>query len=435
MILYFVNTIILSGLLLLVYFIVLYNKKCHSWNRIFLLSILLLSTILPICDFDSIYNVPAKLYTISTLKYLKEITIYKIHNVIFNNNITFLTLVIIYMLGITAMIIKFVTGFFYLFKIKETATRRNIDKYNVYFSNEIESPFSFYNSIFMPIAFLDDKILLNNVLLHEKAHLQHVHSMDKIICVIFEIVFWFNPFIKVIHKQLELIHEYQADSVAVKHTHKDNYVETILHYIKSTKRPIYITNTFFHQSLKKRITMLYLKNNKTALNRFLSIAITLSVLFIFAYTNSFAQYKKGNVNKPNYTLYQPPADTIEIVGDKGTTDTIIVLNKNVDTVYEFAEISPEFKGGEVAFYDYISTNLKYPSTDKDSNREGQVIIQFIVNANGRIYDAKILKNRGSEAMGNEALRVIRDMPIWQPGMNKGKPVSVMYVMPITFRIK
>lgn len=435
MISYILNTIILSGLLLLIYIVLLYNKKCHIWNRLFLLCTLFISAILPLFDLAHIQTVHTEVYAIPTIKYLKGVTIYKIQNLINSYDTIVLTLSILYLLGGVAMIIRFAAGLFTLSKIKSIATKMNIDNYNVYFSKEINTPFSFCNTIYMPSDFLEDKQLLQNVLLHEKAHLHYMHSIDKILCVLFEIIFWFNPFIKIIHKQLELIHEYQADSVAVKNAHKDNYVETILYNIKSDKQPIYITNTFFHHSLKNRITMLYLKNKKNTLNRILSLVATLCVLFIFIHTNSFAQGKKVSVNKPNYTLYQPPADTIEIVGENGKTDTVIVVNKNVDTVYESVDVSPEFMGGDDALFKYIATNLKYPAKDKESNRNGKVVIQFIVNARGRIYDAKILKNTGSEEMGKEALKVIRNMPDWQPGMKDGKPVSVTFVIPITFSIK
>lgn len=435
MISYILNTILLSSAFISIYFLLLQNRKCHSWNRIFLLSTLLLPIIIPICNFSSIYKTPMQYHIVPEVKYLKEITIYKIHNVINSNNLIMLTLVTIYMLGAIAIFIRFIIGFFYLLKIKVKATKRIIDMHHVYFSNEIQSPFSFCNAIYMPTEFLEDKQLLQNILLHEEAHLHYMHSIDKIICVLFETVFWFNPFIRIIHKQLELIHEYQADSVVVKHIHKDNYVETILHDIKSDKQPIYITNTFFHHSLKNRITMLYLKKSKTALNRLLSFAAILCVLFIFIHTNSFAQGKKVSINKPNYTLYQPPADIIEIEGDNGSIDTVITINKKVDTVYESVDIAPEFIGGDDALFKYIATNLKYPAKDKESNRNGKVIIQFIVNARGRIYDAKIVKNTGSEEMGKEALKVIRNMPDWQPGIKNGNPASVMYVIPITFNIK
>lgn len=102
-------------------------------------------------------------------------------------------------------------------------------------------------------------------------------------------------------------------------------------------------------------------------------------------------------------------------------------------VYFVAEKMPEFPGGQEALMKYLSMNVRYPTEAQKNRIGGRVIVQFVITEDGSITQEKIV--RGVEAsLDTEALRVVRQMPKWSPGMEKGEPVKVRYNIPIFFRM-
>jgi len=99
--------------------------------------------------------------------------------------------------------------------------------------------------------------------------------------------------------------------------------------------------------------------------------------------------------------------------------------------YTIKEALPSFKGGERAFGQYLSQNIRYPATAKNSNIQGRVILSFVIEKDGTLTDIKILKNVSYD-IDAEAYRVMKESPKWNPGLQHGVPVKVNYTMPINF---
>lgn len=103
-------------------------------------------------------------------------------------------------------------------------------------------------------------------------------------------------------------------------------------------------------------------------------------------------------------------------------------------IFEVVEQMPEFPGGQAALMQYLSKNIKYPTIAQENGTQGRVTVQFVVNADGSIVDAKVI--RGVDPyLDKEALRVINSMPKWKPGMQRGKAVRVKYTVPVMFRLQ
>lgn len=98
------------------------------------------------------------------------------------------------------------------------------------------------------------------------------------------------------------------------------------------------------------------------------------------------------------------------------------------------EVMPEFIGGDGKLYEYLSETTKYPELAKTAGIQGKVFVQFIVDKNGKVKNVKILHGINS-LLDNEALRVVAAMPDWKPGKQHGKPVPVIYNLPISFKLK
>lgn len=105
-----------------------------------------------------------------------------------------------------------------------------------------------------------------------------------------------------------------------------------------------------------------------------------------------------------------------------------------DSFLREGEIMPEFPGGEPAMKDYIANNVKYPARAIEDNIVGRVLVEFVVTSTGSIRDVKVV-NKVDPLLAKAAIKVIKGMPKWKPGIQDGKPVNVRFVVPINFNLE
>jgi periplasmic protein TonB len=110
------------------------------------------------------------------------------------------------------------------------------------------------------------------------------------------------------------------------------------------------------------------------------------------------------------------------------TGTTTVTPPTPPAPVKWAEEMPLFNGDMSAF---LQRNLNYPYAAKENNIEGSVVIQFVVNEDGTVTEARVIKGIGG-GCNEEALRVVRSMPKWKPGKQNGHAVKVFYTLPIRF---
>ena len=117
-------------------------------------------------------------------------------------------------------------------------------------------------------------------------------------------------------------------------------------------------------------------------------------------------------------------------------DKIMDIPENIisaNGVYISAEKMPEFKGGNDSLQKYITSNLKYPKTAIENEESGVIYIKFIVEKDGKITNASIVKSL-SPKLDAEALRLVKKMPEWKPGSIDSEPVRVWVFLPIKFKV-
>lgn len=102
-----------------------------------------------------------------------------------------------------------------------------------------------------------------------------------------------------------------------------------------------------------------------------------------------------------------------------------------DEIFVFVEDQPGYPGGDEARLKYLRENIKYPEMAKESGIQGTVYVTFVVEKDGRISNVKILRGIGG-GCDEEAVRVIKGMPKWKPGKQRGRPVRAQFNMPIRF---
>lgn len=109
--------------------------------------------------------------------------------------------------------------------------------------------------------------------------------------------------------------------------------------------------------------------------------------------------------------------------------------KQVNAVYDFVEQMPSYPGGQGALMKYISDNLQYPSDARESHVEGRVMVRFIVRKDGRVDNVEVISGVNDSSLQTEAVRVIKSMPRWIPGMQNGQAVNARVSTPVTFRLE
>ena len=113
----------------------------------------------------------------------------------------------------------------------------------------------------------------------------------------------------------------------------------------------------------------------------------------------------------------------------------IQSKESAQKVFVAVEEMPKFKGGDRAMLEYLMMNVKYPESAVKAKQQGNAIVGFVVGKDGTVSDVHIVKSTGYDVLDNEAMRVVKSMPAWEPGKQKGKPVNVKYNVPIRFKQK
>lgn len=126
------------------------------------------------------------------------------------------------------------------------------------------------------------------------------------------------------------------------------------------------------------------------------------------------------------------SETIEVPSvSEGQVEVVSISD---DEVYNIVETDPEFPGGLEALYRYLSNNIHYPQLARDNGITGKVYVTFVVEKDGSITNVRILRDIGG-GCGDEAIRVVKSMPRWSPGKQRGKPVRVQFNLPVGFDLK
>ena len=124
----------------------------------------------------------------------------------------------------------------------------------------------------------------------------------------------------------------------------------------------------------------------------------------------------------------------QVSGPVATGPVVTEEASDEGEIFQVVEQMPEFPGGMQALMAYLSKNIKYPSVAQDNGIQGRVLVSFVVNKDGSIVDPEVIKSVDA-ALDKEAMRVIKAMPKWNPGKQRGKPVRVKYTVPVLFRLQ
>ena len=281
------------------------------------------------------------------------------------------------------------------------------------------------------------------ILIHELAHIRNRHSWDLLLADLCIFVQWFNPAAWLLKQELQTIHEYEADDTVLREgVDAKNYQMLLIKKAVGT-RLYSMANSFNHSSLKKRITMMLKeKSSPWARMKYLYV-LPLAALAVTAFARPEVsavadEISSAKVNDLVASVKTNLAETASVaVKDTLTPGAVNVPQEVKDElkgtpVFEVVEQMPEFPdGGMAGLMDYFQKNMRYPAEAKEAGKQGRVTVQFVVNKDGSISGARVL--RGVDPLLDaEAIRLVNAMPKWKPGMQQGKPVAVKYTVPVRF---
>ena len=178
-------------------------------------------------------------------------------------------------------------------------------------------------------------------------------------------------------------------------------------------------------------------------------------------SEDFAQIEPENIESVTVMDVGPAKKTF---GEKGRRGATVVQTKQQgdDKIYDIVEQMPQFPGGDTELMQFIARNIKFPKEAQEKGVQGRVLVQFVVEKDGSLSNAKVIENpkksganmvvvtammtekerqdaeghnAGVQALRDEAIRVVNAMPRWSPGKQKGKSVRCKYVIPVTYRLQ
>jgi bla regulator protein blaR1 len=474
---YIIQTIAFQLFFLIIYDAFLKKETFFNWNRAYLIITALLSIALPFIKVEQFKDVVPQQFIIklpgviigdftqTESNLILEKGIEKVSEFVFSWEL---------FLGIGVAIALIV----FMYKLLKIAFL--IYKNPKYWQNNLrivklinsDTAFSFFHYVFLGeyINNVDKEVIIK----HESIHVKEKHTLDLLVFEILRIVFWFNPLVYIYQNRVRTLHEFIADSKAVKTFKRSTYYENLLAQVFETKNVSFI-NAFFKQSLiKKRIIMLSKSRSKQIfkLKYVLLVPVILGMLIYTSCTQEMAEKKiinqEKNINSDNNILknIEILKESIAAKGEmteeeeKALKTLMMLVTKNglnepfFNDVIERAEIPfgvienvPLYPGCE----NLISNDerrkcmaekiTKHVQQNFDSDLAGdigltgrqRINVVFKIDADGNVTG--IRSRAPHPKLEEEAIRVISLLPKMKPGKQDGQNVTVPYSLPIIFQVE
>ncbi|MCR5130790.1 MAG: M56 family metallopeptidase [Prevotella sp.] len=397
-----------------------------GWRRATLLLLMAAAILLPAADFS--WWVASHEQTANLAEVYREVLLPTVTVMGNGERFPWLRLfTLLYLSGAALLLMRMVWQLIEILRIRMKSERLS-EEGSLFRLTDDTCPFSFFNWIFVnPSAQSDEQ--LSEVLIHESAHVEQRHSLDIIFTELLTIVCWPNPFMWLLRREVRLNLEYLADARVMAAGSERKAYQYHLLGLAYGKNVATVCNNFNVLPLKLRIRMM----NKQRTNKWLRAKYLLVAPIVLL---SLVACNLGSGPKDAVEAEaQESPDTMSVVVGKGLpgVDSAQVSNDPEGT-FDVVEKMPEFPGGMSELMNYLMKNVKYPKEAIDKGIEGRVIIQFVVAKDGSVINPRVVKSVSPE-LDAEALRVVKSMPNWKPGMQNDKPVNVKYTIPVSFRLQ
>ena len=458
---YSIKSALVLTLLYLPYTLMLRQESFFRMNRITLLTILMLALVLPMVDIPSlanpeqpvVYEMQQRIMLMTQEAETTSMSLAKTTRTFSWLGI----LALVYIIGISlALCIRL----WQLFRIGQIIRGGCLwtdksDHATIYCHIDDVAPFSWMRSIV--ISESDYKPFGREILLHEKAHILSLHSMDILFLTLVEAIQWWNPIAYLLGRSLRDVHEYEADDYVLHQgISLHNYQELLVK--KALANTSYaFANNFNHSLIKKRIYMMnHPKSNPWLRSKVLYILpVILVVLTAFATPKLNEKVeeivkrveKATEMPQPSPQPDQQPesvptsdvadmqsADSEEEPAVKQETTDSLSSEDYVNNVYraEYHDLTqdPEFPGGTSALRAFVQLHVAQALENDASVAGKRAYVQFRIKQDGTIDDIGLV--RGDREAYHEAVKIVEQMPQWIPARRYGRATDAHFVLPVDF---
>lgn len=378
------------------YQIILSNDTNFKTNRVVLLSIYILASIIPFLPIISF--IPSDITIVGGNFGVGKVE--ASNNPLATSVQLGRVIGIIYGAGCLIVLFFLIIGWYKIIRIIKNADKEQREGYvlavSLFFT---ATPFNCGRYVLVNEKDADNEMILA----HESKHVFYGHTFDLILGQFALIFQWWNPAAWLMLRSLRTIHEYQVDEGVLAEGYSRYDYELLILSRVVEKQNFFLANTFSFGSLNARITMMGKRQKQSSKISYLMLIPVIILALLFPKI-SFANTAKG------------------------TTHNVIALEEN--------ETMPVYPGGEQAMMRALLMEVKYPQEELESGASGVARIGFTVNIDGTMSDFKVLKSSGYDGLDKEALRAIKSSlkEAWVPGTVDGKAVASAVSMPVTFYI-
>lgn len=449
---YSVKVAVCLALFYLFHKLLMSRDTFHTFNRFAILSMMLLSLVLPLVHLSLDSEAGINRGTVALEGLVAQTVVADGGNGVGEGLSLTQVLLAAYVLGVVLFVGKALLSVGSLLRLIRRA--RCVEERNgirIYTMQGDISPFSWFRYIIMSEK--DWQENRREIVLHEMAHIRRCHSMDVAVCNMMIVFQWYNPAAWLLKRELQTVHEYEADEAVLSAGVDATHYQMLLIRKAVGERLFSMANNLNHNSLKKRITMMKIKRTNPMQKAKIAFVLPLAAMTVAAFASQKVENLSEKVEQESEAfssvsdnpVVRAVGETARVAAVKVQEDNVLAEASSMAMAKDTAEVKtgkkmpctdnpemfPRFPGGHVALFEYLSKNIKFPKSKENEDVKVRVVTTFTVEKDGSITDAKIVRSQG-EAFDNEALRVINGMPKWIPGMQNGKAVRVKYTLPITF---
>ena len=389
-VIYILEVIACSGVLAALYSLIIERKVDFLFARLFLIFSVLLSAVIPMI------NIPV--WEAALVPQLTEVTVGEVSTEVVQGTVTsfdfnFVALIwAVYGVGVALCMGSIVLQMVNILNIRRVGQMTTFDGVNIVRSQQNIASFSLFKTIYIGNNTADTD--LPTIVAHERSHIAHKHSVERVVMEIFKALLWWNPFVWIASRRLVEAHEFEADNDVIGSGCDANlYVATLLKHLFGYSPEI--ANGLHNSLTKKRLKMILKGNSgRYALLRKVAVIPVLGVLFaLFSLTTKEAVAQDVQQSK------------VEV---------------EVTEINDYQD-----------FYRWVVMNVQYPSAAREQSLSGSVIASLTIDTDGNVKDVKIVKS-DNELFSQEVSRVLAKAPAWRPFVKDGKRVEVKYMLPVNF---
>lgn len=464
------------------YRLCLARETNFALQRSYLLFALFVSVIAPLINFRVVIAmfaaIPAEPAFEAT--WLPEVTVQAIQTVEPDEHWLIMWISILYWIGFAGALFILLVNFVRVKQLFAKAIPKR-DKTGWYYILE-DSPisFSFLRYVFLGNAALRTEEEKQTILTHERAHARLGHSFDVLFVRLLGVLVWFNPVIYWIKREMEVVHEFQADASTIQTESSNAYCQLLVRETLAGQH-ISFANHFNKSLTLKRIQMIRSIKKTMSRSRLVGLGMFMLLVFVIFSCEEKVMADLKNAPKQSLELKEYPESvkkavnqikrhdsksSVKVYGLVNADDMKNFINENQPVTFVTEKNDPNFigylitgyqydvvkwnseivdgnrvfttveditqpKGGMAVFYKQLAAELRYPAEALKKNISGRVFVKFMVDEAGALSNFEIVQGIG-HGCDEEAIRALKKMPNWEPSTFQHIPVKSYYNLAVAF---